>query len=187
MQPKLLETNCMKVRSHSLSSSKNLLHTTFWYVRLSCSYSKTSCMKHRQFSIKISQYCNSVCPGDNKLRELSLNHTVSSPLWVRALVESNVRQNFFFCCGSGRMVFLGNIPYSLHLNVWLCLKWVKWSWRPIYPNHGLKVLYNKGIKACSDITTSCIELVTWNKLYCVNTLISLFHATFWSFIFHFLN
>ena len=73
-----------KVHSHSLSSCKNLLHTTFWYVQLFCSYSKTSCMKHRQFSIKICHssciYCNSVCSGDSKLRELSLNHTVSSPL-----------------------------------------------------------------------------------------------------------
>ena len=101
---------CIKVRSHSLSSCKNLLHTTFGYVQLFCSYSKTSCMKHSQFSIKIchssSIYCNSVCPGDSKLRELSLNHTMSSPLWVRALVGSNVETKRF-CCGSGWYFFLG--------------------------------------------------------------------------------
>ena len=90
----------LKVRSHSLSSCKNLC-TTFWYVQLFCSYGKTSYMKHGQFSIKTCHssskymYCNSVRPGDSKLRGLSLNHSVSSPLWVRALVGSNARQILF--------------------------------------------------------------------------------------------
>ena len=89
-----------KVRSHSLSSCKNLLHTTFWNVQLFRSYSKTSCMNYRQFSIKVCHSSrinsNSVCPGDSKLRELSLNHIVSLPLWIRALVGSNLRQNVLF-------------------------------------------------------------------------------------------
>ena len=92
------QTLTVKVRSHSLSSCKNLLHTTFWHIQIFCSYSKPSCMTHRQFSIKICHssciYCNSVCLGDSKLRDLSLNHSVSSPLWVRALVGSNMRQKY---------------------------------------------------------------------------------------------
>ena len=79
----------VKVLSNSLSSCKNLLHTAFRSVQLFCSYSKTSCMKHWQFSIKICHYsciyCNSVCPGDSKLREPSPNHSVSSPLWFHWL------------------------------------------------------------------------------------------------------
>ena len=68
-------------------------------------------MKHRQCSRKICHssciYCNSVCPGESKLRELFLSHIVSSPLWVRALVGTNIRHFLlllfllfclFFCC-----------------------------------------------------------------------------------------
>ena len=67
-------------------------------------------MKHKRFSIKIchssSIYCNSVCPGESKLRELSLNHSQLTTVGSgsgRVKCETNV----FVAGCAGRFFFLG--------------------------------------------------------------------------------
>ena len=77
-----------------------LLHTTFWYVQLFCSYSKTSCMKHRQFSIKICHCCNNVCPGVKRTvpESQSAHHCGfglwSGQMWDKTLFAGQVRWFF---------------------------------------------------------------------------------------------
>ena len=126
-------------------------------------------MKHRQFSIKICHSsrinCNSVCPGDSKLRELSLNHTVSLPLWIRALVGSNLRQNVLLLLRIRRRGFSCEHPVFTPSERLALFEMREMILKGRNPKLWLKSLASKCCMKQRNKSVHTIQLVLYYKFY----------------------
>ena len=109
--PSKIRYIAVKVRSHSLSSCKNLLHATFWCVQLFCSYSKNKLYEAQTIinkDLSLLTYILQLClPWRQQVkRTVSESH---SQLTAVSSGSSRVKcwDKTFFVAGQAGWFFLG--------------------------------------------------------------------------------